>query len=98
MSVFFLCTTVQKLKTLNLLGVQFALCEASKYLFYLSYESGPLYKPSRDFELILHEASEPEKHRLAAIWSYWQGADEGGGGGDQRMAEADLHPDHHRCE
>ena len=91
-------TTVQEMKTLNLLGVQFAVCEASKYLFYLRYESGPLYKPSRDFDLILHETSEPEKQRLSAIWSYWQGAEESSGGGDTGVVEDDLHPDHHRVE
>ncbi len=35
-------TDVPELKSLNLLGVQFALCEASKYFFYLRYESGPI--------------------------------------------------------
>ena len=32
----------EDLRNLNLLGVQFALCECSKYWFYLRYESGPL--------------------------------------------------------
>lgn len=40
----------------------------------------------------MHEVSEPEKQRLAAIWSYWEGADEGGG--DQVAVEEELHPDH----
>ena len=47
-------TGVAELKCLNLLGTQFALCEASKYFFYLRYEAGQLYKPSsRDFGLAL---------------------------------------------
>ena len=74
---------------------RFALCEASKYIFYLRYESGPIYKPSsRDFELALHEVSAAEKLRLAAIWNYWEGAgpeeDEETDGGQA----AEIHPDH----
>ena len=66
-------TEVPELKTLNLLGVQFALCEASKYIFYLRYEAGQLYAPSsRDFELALQEVSEAEKERLRGIWAYWE--------------------------
>ena len=54
-------TDVAELKKLNLLGVQFALCEASKYFFYLRYKSGPIYKPSsRNFDFTLQEVSGPE--------------------------------------
>ena len=63
---------VPDLKALNLLGIQFALCECSKYFFYLQYESGGLYKPAtRDFELEL--ASDfSDVQRLAAIWTFWE--------------------------
>ncbi len=73
-----------------MLGVQFALCEASKYIFYLRYESGPLYKPAtRDFELTLHDVDPTEATRLRSIWTYWEEVDE------EPMAapEEDLHPD-----
>ena len=64
--------------------------EASKYIFYLRYESGALYRPAtRDFELILHEVAESEKARLEAIWSYWQ---EGGGEVEVEIEEG-PHPD-----
>ena len=70
---------------------RFALCEASKYIFYLRYESGPIYKPSsRDFELALHEVSVSEKLRLAGIWSYWEQNDSG----EEEDVQVDLHPDH----
>ena len=72
---------------------RFALCEASKYIFYLRYESGPIYKPSsRDFELVLHEVSASEKLRLAGIWSYWEQNDSG----EEEDVQIDksLHPDH----
>ena len=71
---------------------RFALCEASKYFFYLRYESGPLYKPSsRDFELALQEVSEADAARLRAIWNYWEEESEEESG----EAEGDgLHPDH----
>ena len=88
-------TDVAELKKLNLLGVQFALCEASKYFFYLRYESGPVYKPSsRSFELTLHEVSAAEMDRLRGIWSYWEEDDkmEGDGGNDDD--DEGLHPDH----
>jgi hypothetical protein len=50
-----------------------ALCEASKYIFYLETEHGPIYKPStRDFELALLEPSETETNRLKSIWCYWE--------------------------
>ncbi len=85
-------TGIAKLKELNLLGVQFALCEASKYFFYLRFESGSIYKPaSRDFHLALQEVSEAEAKRLRTIWEYWQddNADEPGEETDEQ-----LHPDH----
>ena len=67
----------------------FALCECSKYFFYLQYESGSLYKPaSRDFELEL--ASEfSEVQRLAAIWTFWE-RDEP----EDVTVDDGLHPDH----
>ena len=66
-------TEVAELKSLNLLGTQFALCEASKYFFYLRYEAGQLYQPSsRDFELALQEVKVAEARRLQAIWLYWE--------------------------
>ena len=64
-------TDVEELKGLNLLGVQFALCECSKWLFYLRYDSGSIYRPSsRDFELALQEVKEVEAARLQAIWMH----------------------------
>ena len=69
---------------------RFALCEASKYFFYLRYESGHLYKPSsRDFDLALQAVSEAERERLRGIWAYWE--ESGGGIMD---TEDELHPDH----
>ena len=66
--------------------------EASKYFFYLRYESGSIYKPaSRDIELILKDVNESDAVRLRAIWEYWEqdDAEESGGVDD------DLHhPDH----
>ncbi len=83
-------TTVQALKDLNLLGVQFAICEASKYLFYLQYESGSIYRPStRDFELQLAEPSESDLNRLAAIWVFWEKDDVN----EEAAIEQELHPD-----
>ena len=81
-------TDVPELKSLNLLGVQFALCEASKFFFYLCYES------SQIFDLTLHEVSEAERGRLRGIWSYWEEDDkmEGAGGNDDD--DEGLHPDH----
>ena len=69
-----------------------ALCEASKYFFYLRYESGPMYKPStRDFPLTLQDVSQADAQRLRSIWNYWEEAvDEDAGG----VAEDALHPDH----
>ncbi len=85
-------TSIAELKGLNLLGAQFALCEASKYFFFLRYESGPIYKPStRDFALTLQKASETDAQRLRSIWNYWEDVVE-----DASVdAEEDaLHPDH----
>ena len=85
-------TGIAKLKELNLLGVQLALCEASKYFFYLRFERGSIYKPaSRDFHVALQEISEAEAKRLRTIWEYWQddNADEPGEETDEQ-----LHPDH----
>ena len=88
-------TRLGDLKQLNLLGVQFALCEASKYLFYLRYESGPIYKPSVDRGLTLGPIDATEARRLRAIWTYW----EEGPGEDAVVApEDDLHPDHRVAE
>ena len=84
-------TNVTELKELNLLGVQFALCEASKYFFYLRYESGSLYRPaSRDFELVLQDVSSAEAKRLRAIWDSWEEGPEESG----EMIDEQLHPDH----
>ena len=84
-------TNVTELKELNLLGVQFALCAASKYFFYLRYESGPLYRPaSRDFELVLQDVSSAEAKRLRVIWDYWEEGPEESG----EMIDEQLHPDH----
>ena len=85
-------TSVSELRSLNLLGVQFALCEASKYFFYLRYESGSIYKPaSRDIELILKAVNDSDAARLRAIWEYWEqdDAEESGGVDDDQ-----FHPDH----
>ena len=51
--------------------MQFALCEGSKYLFYLCYEAGPIYKPStRDFEIELTGVVPADVERLNVIWDY----------------------------
>ena len=87
-------TDVAELKKLNLLGVQFALCEASKYFLYLRYESGGLYKPSsRNFDLTLQEVSDVERERLRGIWSYWEDDDKSEGATDGNDDDG-LHPDH----
>ena len=72
---------------------RFALCEASKYFFYLRYETGgQLYKPStRDFKLVLQEVSEAERERLRVIWAYWE-YDKMVGIMD--VEDDELHPDH----
>ena len=69
-----------------------ALCEASKYIFYLKYEKGPIYKPSaRSFDLVLQSTESSEKPRLQSIWNYWE-ADTEDEGPD--VPEDELHPDH----
>ena len=51
-----------------------ALCEASKYIFFLRYESGPVYRPTdRETVLSLKEVDGAEATRLRAIWTYWEG-------------------------
>ena len=86
-------TSVAELKELNMLGILFALCEASKYFFYLQYESGAIYKPSsRDSHLALQAVSDAEAKRLRSIWEYWEeDTDESG---EAVEAEEQLHPDH----
>ena len=78
-------------KTNNIKNVyQFALCEASKYFFYLRYESGPLYKPStRNFELVFKEISEADAARLMSIWRYWEDEEV-----EPCVVDEGLHPDH----
>ena len=72
-------------------GVQFALCEASKWLFYIRYESGSIYHPSsRDFELAMLEVKHAEAVRLQAIWIYWEVDFET----ECDVMEDELHPDH----
>ena len=85
-------TDVAELKSLNLLGVQFVLCEASKYIFYLRYESGSLYRPSsRDIEVDLQAVAPGDEERLGAIWNYWEAesSDE-----EAPLVADDLHPDY----
>ena len=82
-------TDVVELKSLNLLGVQFALCEASKYFFYLRYESGSIYRPStRDIEVVLQGVVTTEAARLRSIWSYWEEENV-----EDATEEDELHPD-----
>ena len=75
---------------------RFALCEASKYMFFLRYSSGHIYKPSsRMFDLVLQEVKEADAARLRAMWLYWE-HDETTGAADAEDAapEDELHPDH----
>ncbi len=68
------------------------MCEASKYMFFLRYESGQLYRPAtREFELVLKEFTPQEAERLASIWEYWERDSEPEG---EVIAEDELHPDH----
>ena len=84
-------TSIDELKELNLLGVQFALCEASNYFFYLRYESGPLYRPaSRDFQLVLKGVTPANAKRLRAIWEYWEETAEESG----EIIDEQIHPDY----
>ena len=86
-------TKVQALKDLNLLGVQFAICEASKYIFYLQYESGSIYRPStRDFELQVAEPSDSDLRRLAAIWVVWEKGEKDDVN-EEAIVDQELHPD-----
>jgi len=68
-------------------------CEASKYIFYLQYESGSIYKPSsRDFDLKLQEIVPAEATRLATIWTFWEKDSES----ETEVAvnaEDEVHPD-----
>ena len=84
---------VPELKDLNLLGVQFAICEGSKYIFFLHTGSGPIYKPAvRDFTLTLKPVSAIEAEKLASIWKYWaQEPDEE----SADVPEDGPHPDEH---
>ena len=51
-----------------------ALCEASKWIFFLRYESGPVYRPScRDNVAPTLVEIDPEAViRLRSIWTYWE--------------------------
>ena len=71
--------------------MQFALCEGSKYLFFLRYEAGPIYKPStRDFEVELKDFAPSDAERLYVIWDYWEKEEQY----DAEGAEDELHPDY----
>ena len=71
--------------------MQFALCEGSKYLFYLRFEAGPIYKPStRDFEIELSDVVAADAERLNVIWDYWENEDHE----DGEAPDDNLHPDH----
>ena len=71
--------------------MQFALCEGSKYLFYLRFEAGPIYKPStRDFEIELSDVVAADAERLNVIWDYWENE----GHEDGEAPDDNLHPDH----
>ena len=63
-------TTIDVLQDLNLLGIQFALCEASKYIFYLEFASGPEYKPKSREQILEIEAPDSEHEaRIKHCWS-----------------------------
>ena len=71
--------------------MQFALCEASKYLFYLRFEAGPIYKPSsQDFEIELQDVPPSDAERLNVIWNYWENEDVE----ESAAKEDELHPDY----
>ena len=73
--------------------LEFALCEGSKYIFYLQYEAGPIYKPaSRDFELVVKEVMPAERQRLASIWTFWEKDSESETEVAMAMEE-EVHPD-----
>ena len=64
--------------------------QGSKYLFFLRYEAGSLYKPStRDFEIELQHFAPSDAERMYAIGTYWENEDEGDADG-----EDELHPDY----
>ena len=75
---------------------RFALCEASKYVFFLRYSSGHIYKPasSRMFDLVLQEVKEADAARLRAMWLYWEQDDSTGNDAADVAPEDELHPDH----
>ena len=54
---------------MNLLGVQFALCECSKYFFYVEFESGTQYKPCAYVRRIPEDDVQPEALRLSLHYS-----------------------------
>ena len=45
---------------------------APRYLFYLRYESGSLYKPAQEAEVVLKAVDGAESRRLRSIWTYWE--------------------------
>ena len=68
-----------------------ALCEASKYFFYLRYASGPLRRPaSRDFQSVFQDVSSAEAKSLRAIWEHWEEIPEE----SREIINDQLHPDH----
>ena len=70
------------------------MCEASKYIFYLQYESGSIYKPSsRDFDLKLQEIVPAETERLASIWTFWEKDSESENEVQPMPLEEEMHPD-----
>ena len=70
------------------------MCEASKYIFYLTYESGSIYKPSsRDFDLKLQEIVPAEAARLASIWTFWEKDSDSETEMAPMSVEEEVHPD-----
>ena len=53
-------------------------------------EVGPLYRPTRDFELVLKEIIPADAERLRSIWNYWESED----AEEAADTEDGLHPDH----
>ena len=67
-------TKLPKLRALNLLGVQFALCEGSKYIRYLEFDKGQLYRPGvRDFVLEHQDVDASDLASLHAGWTFVAG-------------------------
>ena len=59
------------LRSLNLLGMQFALCECSKYFFYLECGSGHVYKPrSYRVPAAVVEVSSDALAAMASLWHF----------------------------